>query len=68
LKFTFFGGEKVLAKNQKDDQLEFWFKEISSKITELDYEDSTLAGRKIQQLLIALEEVEEFHQVISFEN
>jgi WASH complex subunit strumpellin len=43
--------------------LEFWFKEISSKITELDYEDSTLAGRKIQQLLIALEEVEEFHQV-----
>ena len=59
----FKGGEKVLAKNQKDDQLQIWFKDISEKITELNYEDSTLAGRKIQQLLIALEEVEEFHQV-----
>ena len=56
-------GEKILSKSQKDEQLEVWFKEIAQKIMELAYEDATLAGRKIQMLITALEEVEEFHQI-----
>lgn len=61
----YYSGEKVLAKNQKDEQLEKWFKDMGAKILELAYEDATLAGRKIQQIITALEEVEEFHQVNS---
>lgn len=40
--------------------------DISKQINSLDFNDSTLAGRKIQQLIQALEEVEQFHQVIYF--
>lgn len=59
---AYFSGERALA-TVKDEQLQQWFKEIGTKINELDYQDSTLAGRKIQLLITALEEVEEFHQV-----
>lgn len=34
-----------------------WFKEMSKQIDSLDYEDSTSAGRKMIQLIQALEEV-----------
>jgi WASH complex subunit strumpellin len=61
----YFSGEEVLSKENKDEQLEAWFKDkISVKILDLNYIDSTLAGRKIHQLINALEEVEEFYQVI----
>ena len=40
------------------------YEDISKQITSLDYNDATLAGRKIQQLTQALEEVEQFHQVL----
>lgn len=60
----YFSGEKALVK-VKDEQLQKWFIDISTKIDELDYHDATLAGRKIQQLITALEEVEEFHQIES---
>lgn len=36
---------------------------MSKQISTLDYADSTSAGRKIQQLSQALEEVQEFHQL-----
>jgi WASH complex subunit strumpellin len=59
----YFSGERALATEQKDEQLQTWFNNIASKIDELDYHDSTLAGRRIQQLNTALEEVEDFHQI-----
>ena len=34
-----------------------WFKEMSKQIASLDYENSTPAGRKMIQLIQALEEV-----------
>lgn len=40
-----------------------WFNDIASQIESLDYADTLLAGRKIAQLVQALEQVEEFHQV-----
>ena len=35
-----------------------WFKEMSKQIDSLDYEDATSAGRKMVQLIQALEEVD----------
>ena len=61
----YFSGEKLLARTQKDVHLMSWFKDISKQIEALNYQDSTLAGRKIHQLMAALEEVQEFHQVES---
>ena len=50
---------------EKNEQLQKWFKEIAGQIQALDYVDATVAGRKIVQLIQALEEVQEFHQVRS---
>ena len=40
------------------ENLQAWFREMSTQIQSLDYEDSTAAGRKIVQLMQALEEVQ----------
>jgi WASH complex subunit strumpellin len=61
----YFTGELPLTRVKKNESLERWFKDISARIAELDYTDSTSAGRKIQQLIQALEEVEQFHQIES---
>ncbi|EFC38863.1 predicted protein [Naegleria gruberi] len=58
----YFSGEKALTPI-KDEQLQEWFSEMSNRIIELDYHDSTLAGRRIQQVISALEDVEQFHQI-----
>ena len=39
------------------EHLQAWFTEMSSQISSLNYEDSTSAGRKITQLVAALDEV-----------
>ena len=39
------------------DNLQNWFGEMAKQITSLNYDDSTSAGRKIVQLIQALEEV-----------
>ena len=39
------------------EHLQAWFTEMSSQINSLNYDDSTTAGRKISQLVQALEEV-----------
>jgi WASH complex subunit strumpellin len=59
----YFSGEKILSTENKNVQLQVWFKGISVQIKDLEFNDSTLAGRKIQQLIHALKEVEQFHQV-----
>lgn len=58
-----FSGSKPLTRVEKNEKLMAWFKEMSKQIESLDYEDSTSAGRKIVQLIQALEEVQEFHQL-----
>ncbi|KTG39902.1 hypothetical protein cypCar_00013954 [Cyprinus carpio] len=47
------------------ENLQAWFREISKQIESLNYEDSTAAGRKTVQLIQALVEVQEFHQLES---
>ncbi|XP_038056716.1 WASH complex subunit 5-like [Patiria miniata] len=60
-----FSGTKPLTRVAKNDNLQAWFAEMAKQITSLNYDDSTAAGRKIVQLIQALEEVQEFHQLES---
>ena len=59
----YFSGSMVLARQVKDDNLHRWFTKMAGKIMGLDENSPTGAGRKIQQLISALEEVEQFHQM-----
>lgn len=61
----YFSGEKALTKVTRDESLQAWFGSIGTKIQGLDYHDATLAGRKIQHLITALLEVEQFQQIES---
>nr|XP_054772878.1 LOW QUALITY PROTEIN: WASH complex subunit 5-like [Lytechinus pictus] len=58
-----FSGTKPLTRVAKNDNLQAWFGDMSKQISSLAYDDSTAAGRKIIQLIQALEEVQEFHQL-----
>ncbi|XP_044148704.1 WASH complex subunit 5 [Bufo gargarizans] len=60
-----FSGVKPLTRVEKNENLQAWFREISKQIQSLNYDDSTAAGRKTVQLIQALEEVQEFHQLES---
>ena len=59
----YFSGEKALTRVKKNESFRSWFASISEKIIGLDFFDSTQAGRKIQQLILALEEVVQFQQI-----
>jgi WASH complex subunit strumpellin len=58
----FFSGSKVLSKHIKDDNLKAWFASIQLEVEKLASEERVVAGRRIQQLIAALEAVEQFHQ------
>ncbi|ESO02903.1 hypothetical protein HELRODRAFT_81068 [Helobdella robusta] len=58
-----FDGAKPLTRVEKNAKLQDWFYKMSNQINQLDYDDSTAAGRRIVQLIQALEEVQEFHQL-----
>ncbi|XP_050401033.2 WASH complex subunit 5 isoform X1 [Patella vulgata] len=60
-----FSGTKPLTRVEKSESLQNWFGDMTKQIASLDYEDSTSAGRKIIQLIQAMEEVQEFHQLES---
>jgi len=49
----------------KNENLQAWFNDIAGQISSMDYADATMAGRKIVQLMQALDEVQEFHQLES---
>lgn len=42
------------------DQLQAWFRDIGKQIDLLNHEETTAAGRKIVQLIQALQEVQGF--------
>nr|CAD7394522.1 unnamed protein product [Timema cristinae] len=58
-----FSGTKPLTRVVKNENLQTWFSEIAKQIDSLKQEETTAAGRKIVQLIQALEEVQEFHQL-----
>ncbi|GLV32181.1 Strumpellin [Carabus blaptoides fortunei] len=57
-----FSGTKPLTRIDKNESLQAWFADISKQITSLSQENNASA-RKIVQLIQALEEVQEFHQL-----
>ncbi|KAK4872669.1 hypothetical protein RN001_014698 [Aquatica leii] len=57
-----FSGTKPLTRIEKNVNLQKWFVEISKEVDSLD-QSSTNSGRKIVQLIQALGEVQEFHQL-----
>jgi len=58
-----FSGEQVLTRNIKDANLQQWFVNLGAEVSSLEPADATLAGRKMQQLMNAMEDVEQFHQI-----
>mmetsp|Transcript_19340 Transcript_19340/g.68391 ORF Transcript_19340/g.68391 Transcript_19340/m.68391 type:complete len:1156 (-) Transcript_19340:124-3591(-) len=59
----YFSGEQALTRVEKDEQLQGWFATLAEEVEALDYHDATTAGRKILQLIKALEEVEQFETI-----
>jgi WASH complex subunit strumpellin len=59
----YFSGAQALTRVERDEHLMAWFEQMAAQIKALDYQNATLAGRKIQQLTTALEEVEQFDQI-----
>ncbi len=55
----------MLTRNIKDEKLQTWFLKMAGEIASLDAADPTVSGRKMQQLLSAMEDVEQFHQIES---
>ncbi|KAG8184568.1 hypothetical protein JTE90_007684 [Oedothorax gibbosus] len=60
-----FSGTKPLTRVEKNEKLQAWFQDMAKQIESLNYDDATATGRKIVQLIQALEEVQEFHQLES---
>lgn len=60
-----FSGSRPLSKIESNPQLKLWFAEISQEITKLNCENVNLSGRTLIQLIQALEEVQEFHNLQS---
>lgn len=58
-----FSGERPLARVERNENLQNWFRGIAREIELLNYNDSTAAGRKIVQLTQALEMVQSYHQL-----
>eukprot|EP00457_Paulinella_chromatophora_P000683 gb/GEZN01000683.1/.p1 GENE.gb/GEZN01000683.1/~~gb/GEZN01000683.1/.p1 ORF type:complete len:1160 (+),score=147.68 gb/GEZN01000683.1/:150-3629(+) len=62
----YFSGEKPLTRVAKNENLQKWFLQLGTEIRDsLDIDQAVLSGRKIAQLISALEDVEEFHQIES---
>ena len=60
-----FSGTKPLTRVAKNENLQKWFLLISNKIDALSYEASgtTSTGRDITQLVTAIQEVLNFHEI-----
>lgn len=60
-----FSGTNTLMKIQKNDDLKKWFADINTEIVGLKHDQPNVSGRKIIQLIQALERVLEFHNLNS---
>lgn len=60
-----FAGIKPMIKIDKNDDLKVWFEAILNEIDKLNIAKPNVTGRKLIQLMRALEEVQEFHSLDS---
>ncbi|XP_046807236.1 WASH complex subunit homolog 5 isoform X2 [Lucilia cuprina] len=58
-----FSGSRPLSKIESNPQLKLWFAEIAQEIEKLNCDNVNLSGRMLIQLIQALEEVQEFHNL-----
>ena len=56
----YFSGARALTRVAADEGLKTWFAGLAREVGALDYADGVLAGRKMQQLVRALDEVTAF--------
>lgn len=62
----FFSGSKVPSRKVKDENMQNWFLQMGQQVRALEYKLEASRGvRKIQQMILALQEVEQFHQIES---
>lgn len=57
----YFGGLRTLGKIQSDESYKKWFSAMGEQINTLSFDNSTSVGRKINQLIKALEDIENYH-------
>lgn len=60
-----FSASNALMKIKKNDDLKKWFADIAKEVNELSHENANVSGRKIIQLIQALERVQEYHNLNS---
>lgn len=58
-----FSGVQPLMKIEKNDGLTNWFTEIKKTIETLEFSNANLSGRKLIQLIRALEDVQAYHNL-----
>ncbi|CAF0980049.1 unnamed protein product [Rotaria sordida] len=58
-----FSGTMPLTRVEKNDNLQSWFRTMAKRIESLDFEDWTSAGRQTNQIMTALDEVQQFHEL-----
>jgi WASH complex subunit strumpellin len=56
----YFSGARALTRVERDEGLQSWFAGLAAEVSALDYADGVLAGRKMRQLVRALDEVLQF--------
>lgn len=61
----YFTGEKALTRVKRDEKLMNWFTGLAAQVRSLDLEEdhATSTGRRIQGLIAALEDVEQFESI-----
>jgi WASH complex subunit strumpellin len=59
----FDGQKRSVTRITKNQNLKKWFDDIKQEIETLEYENLGLSGRKLVQLIQALEDVQEFHNL-----
>jgi hypothetical protein len=60
----FFAGNRNWGGEHVDQDLSEYFKKIAQTITEFEYKHTTKVGRKIQKLMLALEDLQLQHNII----
>ncbi|PAA47126.1 hypothetical protein BOX15_Mlig019935g2, partial [Macrostomum lignano] len=58
-----FSGTKPLTRVAANAKLQDWFANLAAQVDKLDFANATESGRKVDQLMQALREVQEFHQL-----
>ena len=59
----YFSGNRNWGKANIDENYAAWFKNVTSIIEGLDFKHSTKTGRKIQQLIQAMEDVQVYEAI-----